>query len=252
MSRILKLGVLTFFTSFIFGFIICGDSSANMVSTPEDYIQYLTEKGKTESDALKVKAQFQKLPSQKQKKFVEYLNDPAILKAIFSDVDPNTNKVLYGGDVVISHTVTQEETAIPAKEEQREGGLKNIIGMITPLFLSTADAAPAKKQFSLQDKRTVKSYGIIVGCYSVWLKYEASGPTVTKIIGGNGSYTNSYPCTTITKESCDKYIYGNKAHTAVVWAVTIGIPGLNFTGNVHHHVLGNASGGKSYRFWKEL
>lgn len=250
MSKVIKLGVCIFFSVFVIGAIFCGHIIASEVSTPQEYIDFLVEKGKTDPEALKVKGQFEKLPTKKQKRFVEYLNDPELVKALFSDIEPNTEKKLYGGTVVIKHTLEQNEIISDAPEEPSTG-LKHIVGMMAPCFLSTVEAAPVKKQFQLKHTKAVEAFGINVSWYNVWLKYEAIGTKVTKIIGGNGYYSNVYPCTGISMQSCDKYIYGNKAHTAVVWSVSIGVPGINATGTVHHHVLGNASGGKSYRFWKE-
>lgn len=218
--------------------------------TPQDYVAYLTARGEVEPEALKIRKQFLKLSSKDQQQFIDYMSNPKIMEEMFNTpVSENSKKELHNGDIVIEH---KTETEIVSETEPKEE--KKLLSSLTALFCGSCFATPSVKTIRLTDYRTIKICGSNVGHFTAWVLYTVKGNTVVSVNDGNGSYAGWWPVI-IEKESVSKYIHGNKAQTCVVWnrkPPVIGNVSFGFSWVVtfHHDVIGNASGGKSHRFYQ--
>lgn len=125
--------------------------------TPQDYVQYLTERGKEDPQALKGRQHFLNLSDENQQNFIDYMCDPKIIKEIFNTPVPeNSKKVLLNGDIVLEHKTETE--LISETEVVNETKDNKILPSITALFYGSCFAAPKAqpiKTFRLTDVRTI-------------------------------------------------------------------------------------------------
>jgi hypothetical protein len=213
--------------------------------TVQDYMEYLTKLGKTDPEALQVKEQFEKLSNKKKRKFMYYMNRPEIiLEALNTPLEENTKKEFYNGDIVVerkTHTETIENESNPS-----------ILDKVASTFVKSASAAPAK-QYRHTDVQYAGFFGSVkIAALTNWVQYTVSNGKVVSIQDGDG-YCSSYsPVHSWTKSNVSRYIYGNKAHTAIVWHLSpcliVKPSGISVAFN--HHILGFANGGKTYRWYR--
>lgn len=218
------------------------------VMTSEEYEDFLVERGKVDAEALKVKEQFAKLSPKKKGKFLSYISDPKILEETLTTVVPeNSSKELYDGDIVVESKTEKEEIEEAPAED------KSFATAMTAMFYSSCNAAPAIKTIKLSDTKVIKIGSVKVASFTVWVLYKAQGSTVKSVVNGNGYFSNWYPVS-IKKNTVSKYVHGNKAQTCIVWQIgpiIVGDLNMSFMSfNRHHDVVGNAQGGKSYRWFK--
>lgn len=77
-----RIGILVIVAVVTVGFIFCDNSSATVISTPEEYIDYLIQEGKTTPSVLNTKKQFEKLSVEKQLRVIKYITDIKTLNKI--------------------------------------------------------------------------------------------------------------------------------------------------------------------------
>lgn len=218
--------------------------------TPTSYAKYLLEKGKTDPEYLKAREKFLKFTPAKQQKIMYYINRPQILlDALETTATDNSKKELYGGDIVIKNQ-TEKTTISEDIDATKEEGFWDKLASV---FETKSYAAPGVNTIRLTDTRHLEAVGYPVLHFTVWVVYTAKGNQVTSIVDGGGYYKNNLPVN-VSKNSTSKYIHGNKAQTCIVWYIKpLVLPnlGLDFYNRVwHHDVIGNAQGGKSYRFYE--
>lgn len=124
-----------------FCLVFCRDASAELL-TPEAYLDYLTEQGKANPEALKAKGQFIKMSSEKKQKFMKYINDPQVVASVFKEMVAlqQERKELFGGDVIIeNHEYTTE------KELYEEASPSILHRLLSSIFINEVAAAPIYK-----------------------------------------------------------------------------------------------------------
>lgn len=220
---------------------IAADPITAKIESPKDYIKYLEERGKIDSEALKIRDQFCELSVKKQEKFISYLNKPEVIsKVLKTPVEANAEKALYGGDIVISHKTKSEIVDV--------NGDPNLKGT----FAKKNSHGHKLYTFKVTDVREVKFPGGIPQCkFTAWVIYQSKGKKkVTSVIGGNGNIVNWCPFWKITKDSVENYVHDNKAITEIVYKTNCPLAPYDvFSFNKHHHVIGFADGTKTYRFF---
>lgn len=171
--------------------------SAPETASPAAYVAYLTEKAATgDTGAQEAANQFKALPTEKQDRFLDLINDPATTKALIEEADkaPETGTartVLADGDVVIER-----------------------VGETGP----ESAAAYRDKWASYSVYDTV--FGIKVTKVTIRTNYQVKGKNTTKVYPGSASHYNYVPAASFENSPVKEWISSppaDNAQSETVW-----------------------------------
>ncbi|MDP9675216.1 hypothetical protein J2W97_001199 [Paenibacillus jamilae] len=188
------------------------------INTPEDYINYLKSNNKglsvqNNNDSSVVLEQFTKLSKEDQQKFVDYMNNPEAIKAIFNAMQSGKDADLYNGDIKVRVTQKEPEHAI------------------TPF-------AAVYKPYA---ETVASTLGVNIITTQVYVQYRVSGGKITEIINGGGLVTrNWFPVVNISIKEDKPYINSDKSRAYET---------AYFTWNFIHSSLGAVVGVGTHTIW---
>ncbi|MGG1617980.1 hypothetical protein ACIFQM_18750 [Paenibacillus sp. NRS-1782] len=196
------------------------ETNSSTINTPEDYINYLKQNnrglnsnsqgGDDHSIILK---QFTSLSNEDQQKFVDYMNNPEAIKAIFDAMQSGENTDLYNGDIKI---------------RVDESKLKNTISPFATTYRPYAETVAS-------------ALGINIITTQVYVQYRVSGGKITEILNGGGLVTrNWFPVVNIAIKEDKPYINSDKTRAYQT---------AYFTWNFIHSSLGAVVGVGTHTIW---
>ncbi|MFE6475787.1 MULTISPECIES: hypothetical protein [Streptomyces] len=198
------------------------DLSADRAATPAAYINYLSHSD--EEGAAETLRGFKSLTLGEQKKFIEHLHDPALLKSYLD-------------------AATEQSAALPANTTGTTTTLRN--GDVTirqERAVSTFAAAAAKPlpkgNHTVKYNTDLKLFGVKVIKLSLWVNFYSNGKDITKVnyadagkmnFSGIINISKGVPKTSLSEwgfckrgKPCNK---GHNADASVVWEGSIVIKG---------------------------
>ncbi|SDK21460.1 hypothetical protein [Sediminibacillus albus] len=201
------------------------------VKTPGDYMEYLNEKieqhetlnkktlnmNSKPAPAQEVLQKFKELPKEKQKKFVEYLNDPELMKEIMESINelkPGESLKLKGGDVTVSSSINKS----------------NFSTMST--------------RWDIWHEWTHSQFGLDIMRLRAEAAYTANSSRVTGMIDGRGNVERELTAfTTLTKIRDEEFTNLGLAYGGAYYSYNIRFPNGGIqAGTVTHHVFGDEDG----------
>lgn len=188
------------------------------INTPEDYINYLKSNNKglssqNDNDSSVVLEQFQSLSKEDQQKFVDYMNNPEAIKAIFNAMQNGENADLYNGDIKVRVNQNKPDHTI----------------------------TPFATEYKPHAETVASTFGINIITTQVYVQYRVSGGKVTEILNGGGIVTrNWFPVVNITIKEDKPYINSNKTRAYET---------AYFTWNFIHSSLGAVVGTGTHTIW---
>lgn len=202
------------------------------INTPEDYINYLKENNsaislQSDEDSNHVLKQFTALSKEDQEKFIKYISDPQVAKAIFEAMQSGKNNVeLYNGDIKVS----------TGNESPKSG-----------ISLSAAT-------YKVEHEAVSTVLGVDIIKTKVYVQYTVGGTKVTGIVNGGGIVLrNWFPSISISVKEDKAYVNTDKSRayqTAYfTWNFVHDKLGLTF-GTATHTVWGYTNGTKGSSFSK--
>ncbi|WJV48911.1 hypothetical protein [Streptomyces flavofungini] len=195
-----------------------------MSAESASYVAWLAAQQSTEAD--EIARQFKELSPQNQQKFLGYLNDSAIAKAMAdaaTEAAPASKVELAGGDVTLEAETGAKQTAAPSQGE-----------------LSAAGTAGDWQCWS---HRSQKVFGIKVTTYKLDQWYRASSSKVTKVYNVAARIKNWNPGVIIDNQPEEQWI--SKAGNAlayVTWNGKITVSGLTVQVDKRQHVRCDETG----------
>lgn len=219
--------------------------STGPVVNAKQYEAFLTEKGKADSESLKIRTQFQNLTSEKKNKFLNYISNPKIIEEVMDTYVPENSSIkLHNGDIIIRNIVKSE--IVPEKFDPVNSLLNN--------FFGNAYAADKIENMYVEDKREVCAFGILSLTFKTWVSYKAKNKkTIVSITGGNGSCTHHLIVGSVEKVEVSTFIMANKAVCKATWRqyIDLGLSKLGMSMNVKqdvwtHRVIGMPNGSVDY------
>ncbi len=168
--------------------------SITEINTPKDYINYLKSKVDASIAPNEVRSstqvlhQFTSLSSQNQQKFVDYLNNPDVIKFILDN--QGANAAGFGGDVKVTvNSHNNEEISLAANKYYRE------------------------------NEATSTVLGIDIIKSKVYIEWEVEDSKITKILNSGGLVTrNWWPFVDIKVTNDKPYISNNVAYQTSYFA----------------------------------
>ncbi|MNW45997.1 hypothetical protein D3C74_232740 [compost metagenome] len=157
------------------------------INTPEDYINYLKNNNKglnslNDNDSSTILEQFTSLPKEDQQKFVDYMNDPDVIKSIFNGIQSGKDSDLYNGDIKVRVDQDKENSTTPFATE-----------------------------YTPYSEIVVSTFGINIITTKVYIHYRVSEGKVTDILNGGGTVTrNWFPVVNVTIQEDKPYINSDK------------------------------------------
>ena len=177
-------------------------------ATPEAYVDWLKAKADAgDVDAVEFSKKFQALSADKQKKYLEYINDrryfDVFAKAVVGEGAART--VMAGGDVVVSSGSDSSASS---------GGAPSA---------SSGDSSPAAAQ--ARDMWAthwvkVKYFGLEATKVTVKTSYRVRGTNTIKVLPGTAWHKNYIAGTDLSHTPVDEWISaepGDNAHSETTW-----------------------------------
>ncbi|MFG3079575.1 hypothetical protein [Streptomyces parvulus] len=215
---------------------------SGQTATPAAYISYLASS--SEEGAAQTLSDFKGLPAAEQEKYLDYLNNPEVFRALMEDApEPtqdttagpqsapaeDTTTSLFGGDVVVESE--HESTFTP--DTKPEPG-------------SSAEAARKRKlsrgTWESTYSHTQKIFGVTVTKLSVWVNYYTNGSKITKVNFADGGRRNYNASVSISKGVPKHWKDGRYANGSVVWEGNIVFKGFGVSIDKREKVWANEYG----------
>lgn len=173
----------------------------------------LSEAAPTSPESAKNLATFDALPEASKQKFAEYVNDPVKYLAIvdeFISLSSNSaeseSKVLFGGDVVLTSSVTQAQTPAAFSADS------------ISTFASQTNTN--RQQFTI--------LGVLMTEVSISMNFNYDSSRITSVNSCTPGAKNYYPLRTLSSKTPDKWLSGNNGVCDVGWDMAIGwVNGVN-------------------------
>ena len=223
-----------------------GTASANadvarssQTATPAAYISYLASSN--EAGSAQTLRDFKALSSSEQEKYLDYLNNPEVFKALMEDAsEPATDTVasaksvatndttsLFGGDVVVESE--HESTFTPDSTSDSTAGVQ-------------AKRKLSRGTHESTYTHTQKILGVTVTKLSVWVNYYTNGSKITKVNFADGGKRNYNAAVSISMGVPKAWKDGSYANGSVVWEGSIIYKGFGVSIDKRQKVWANEYG----------
>ncbi|MCD9145718.1 hypothetical protein [Streptomyces albireticuli] len=174
-------------------------------ASPNAYVDWLKAKADAgDGDAVEYSKQYQALPAEKQKKYLEYINDRSYFDVFANAVEGKgaARTVMAGGDVVVSRGGDS------GPEAAQQGGGE-----------SGPEAAGSRDMWASHWVK-VKYFGLEATRVTVKTSYRVKGKNTTKVHPGTAWHKNYIAGTELTRTPVDEWISAepaDNAHSETVW-----------------------------------
>ncbi|MFI9202331.1 hypothetical protein [Streptomyces sp. NPDC053048] len=202
-----------------------GTTRNAQTATPAAYITYLS--ASREEGAAQTLKEFKALPVAKQNKYLDYLNDPKVLKALMEDA-PRADRAesrtsMFDGDVVVESR--QQATFAP----DAPAG-------------SAALGKLSRGTWESWYQASQKILGVTVTKLKVWVNYYTDGNKITRVNFADGAKRNFNAAVSISMGVPKAWKDGSYANGSVVWEGSIIYKGFGIQIDKRQKVWANEYG----------
>ncbi|MET9507819.1 hypothetical protein ABZX62_04945 [Streptomyces flavidovirens] len=170
------------------------------VYSPAGYSAYLQEQTAAAPEAKEVLDGFKALSAGDKKKFLEYLQDPEVLKAAVDEAE-GTVELAEGQTVAREEVKINEDVSLVSELTERKAPL----------------AAASGWDRTATYNHITKVMGVKVTKMSVWVRYHAKRGAATKVYNSGSAKQNFNPGVVLSAENARPWVASGKAHAETVW-----------------------------------